>query len=380
AKLTEKHLKEIKRIFCYLRGTVNTGLWYTKDSGFELTGFSDADYAGCKDTFKSTSGGAQFLGEKLTEMELELEQSQQGSSHEVSVTDIKEKDKIEAKTGQNQAGNRNRGTVNQVKVKVKPVKTGHEFGKSTKNRSQRRKYLIGQTRPSDTPLCYLSTCELCGNILTDGTCLKCNSGAGNSFTYDPNSESFNEVQSIFNPPLQSHYKVYLSIAITFDLPNVELEDTLRIGDEHLDIILEMESDEFIKSSVENLVPNTSESEDLSDSECDVPACGNFTTFSNLLFDVDDDFSCIDDESFSDEDISKEIYSNPLFDEEIISIKIDPHHFNAESYLIESLFNHDSLIIYSSLKIDSLLNEFVGELIYLKSIPPGIDKTDCDPEE
>nr|GFC06354.1 retrovirus-related Pol polyprotein from transposon TNT 1-94 [Tanacetum cinerariifolium] len=35
------------------------------DSGFELIGFSDADYAGCKDTFKSTSGGAQFLGEKL---------------------------------------------------------------------------------------------------------------------------------------------------------------------------------------------------------------------------------------------------------------------------------------------------------------------------
>nr|GEX67103.1 uncharacterized mitochondrial protein AtMg00810-like [Tanacetum cinerariifolium] len=65
AKLTEKHLKEVKRIFCYLRGTIDTGLWYTKDSGFELTGFSDVDYAGCKDTFKSTSGGAQFLGEKL---------------------------------------------------------------------------------------------------------------------------------------------------------------------------------------------------------------------------------------------------------------------------------------------------------------------------
>nr|GEW75092.1 hypothetical protein [Tanacetum cinerariifolium] len=65
ANPTEKHLKEVKRIFRYLRGTVNTGLWYTKDSGFELTRFSDADYAGCKDTFKSTSGGAQFLGEKL---------------------------------------------------------------------------------------------------------------------------------------------------------------------------------------------------------------------------------------------------------------------------------------------------------------------------
>nr|GEU87123.1 hypothetical protein [Tanacetum cinerariifolium] len=67
AKPTEKHLKEVKRIFRYLRGTVNTGIWYTKDSGFELTRFSDADYAGCKDTFKSTFGGAQFLGEKLIE-------------------------------------------------------------------------------------------------------------------------------------------------------------------------------------------------------------------------------------------------------------------------------------------------------------------------
>nr|GEW56680.1 copia protein [Tanacetum cinerariifolium] len=65
AKPTEKHLKEVKRIFRYFQGTINTGLWYTKDSGFELTGFSDADYAGCKDTFKSTSDGTQFLGEKL---------------------------------------------------------------------------------------------------------------------------------------------------------------------------------------------------------------------------------------------------------------------------------------------------------------------------
>nr|GEY40199.1 hypothetical protein [Tanacetum cinerariifolium] len=58
AKVTKKHLKEVKRIFRYLCGTVNMGLWYTKDSGFELIGFSDVDYAGCKDTFKSTSGGA----------------------------------------------------------------------------------------------------------------------------------------------------------------------------------------------------------------------------------------------------------------------------------------------------------------------------------
>nr|GEV07698.1 hypothetical protein [Tanacetum cinerariifolium] len=137
-------------------------------------------------------------------------------------------------------------------------------------------------------------------------------------------------------------------------------------------------DEFIKSSVENLVPNPSESK--GEHECDVPACDDFTTFFNLLFDADDDFSSSDDESFSDEDISKKIYSNPLFDEEIISMKIDPHHFNVESDLIESLINQDSSIISSSLKIDYLLDEFADELILLKSIPPRIYKADCDPEE
>nr|GEV09815.1 retrovirus-related Pol polyprotein from transposon TNT 1-94 [Tanacetum cinerariifolium] len=62
---TEKHLKEVKRMFRYLRGTVNMGLWYPKGSSFELTAFSDADHAGCIDSCKSTSGGIQFLGDKL---------------------------------------------------------------------------------------------------------------------------------------------------------------------------------------------------------------------------------------------------------------------------------------------------------------------------
>ncbi|GKA34675.1 retrovirus-related pol polyprotein from transposon TNT 1-94 [Tanacetum coccineum] len=57
ARPTQKHLKEVKRIFKYLKGTINMGLWYPKDSGFELTAFSDADHAGCLDTRKSTSGG-----------------------------------------------------------------------------------------------------------------------------------------------------------------------------------------------------------------------------------------------------------------------------------------------------------------------------------
>nr|GEX86469.1 hypothetical protein [Tanacetum cinerariifolium] len=161
------------------------------------------------------------------------------------------------------------------------------------------------------------------------------------------------------------------------IPN-EPEDSLRMGDEHLDTTPATESDEFIKSSVKNLVPNPSESE--GEHECDVPTCDDFTTFSNILFDADYDFSSSDDESFSDEDISKKIYSNPLFDEEIISMKIDPHHFNVESDLIESMLNQDSLIISSSLKIDYLLDEFTGELILLKSIPPRIDKADYYPKE
>nr|GEV62084.1 hypothetical protein [Tanacetum cinerariifolium] len=106
-------------------------------------------------------------------------------------------------------------------------------------------------------------------------------------------------------------------------------DSLSMGDEHLNTILATESDEFIKSCVENLVLNPRRNHS---------------------------------------------------EEEIIPMKIDPHHFNAESDLIESMLNHDSSIISSSSKIDSLLDEFAGELILLKSIPPGIDKTDCYPKD
>nr|GEU87641.1 hypothetical protein [Tanacetum cinerariifolium] len=87
---------------------------------------------------------------------------------------------------------------------------------------------------------------------------------------------------------------------------VEPKDSLITGDEHLDTITKKKSDEFIKSSVENLVPNPSESEDLS--------------------------------------------------------------------------NIGHSLIISSSKIDYLLDEFVGELIFLKSIPPRIDEADCDHEE
>nr|GFA68162.1 hypothetical protein [Tanacetum cinerariifolium] len=152
-------------------------------------------------------------------------------------------------------------------------------------------------------------------------------------------------------------------------------DSLSMGDEHLNTILAMESDESIKSSVGNLVPNPSEPE--GETGCDLPAC--FTAFSNVLFNADYEFDSVDDQSLHNEDFLEKIFLNPLFEEEIISIKKDTHHFNAESDLVESMLNRDSSIISSSSKIDSLLDEFVGELTLLKSIPSGIDETDCHPE-
>nr|GFB47953.1 uncharacterized mitochondrial protein AtMg00810-like [Tanacetum cinerariifolium] len=59
------HVSVVKMIFRYLKGTINLGFWYPKDSGFDLTAYSDADHAGCHLDRKSTSGSVQFLGDKL---------------------------------------------------------------------------------------------------------------------------------------------------------------------------------------------------------------------------------------------------------------------------------------------------------------------------
>nr|GEY55880.1 hypothetical protein [Tanacetum cinerariifolium] len=61
AQPIEKHLIAVKRIFRYLKDTIHMGLWYLKDTGFELTTFSDSDHAGCLDSRKSTSGEAEYV-------------------------------------------------------------------------------------------------------------------------------------------------------------------------------------------------------------------------------------------------------------------------------------------------------------------------------
>nr|GFA97110.1 hypothetical protein [Tanacetum cinerariifolium] len=105
----------------------------------------------------------------------------------------------------------------------------------------------------------------------------------------------------------------------------------------------------------------------------------FTTFSKVLFDAEYESDSSDDQSCYDEYVLEKIVLKPLFEEEIIPMKMDQHPDNAESALMESLRTHDSFLSVPS-KIDSLLDEFVGELTLLKSIPPGIDETDYDFEE
>ncbi|GKD94896.1 hypothetical protein Tco_1374733 [Tanacetum coccineum] len=190
----------------------------------------------------------------------------------------------------------------------------------------------------------------------------------NSFCYDDDDDDEEEY----------------TIAITPVLPTEKPTDSLIMVDKHLDIIPEKESNEFIKSSVENLVQNLKESEN--ECEYDVPDCDDsqttkFSTFFNPLF---DDSTSSDDESSHEEviyEMSFKTYSNPLFDldEEIISSEFNPIHnedldstpkndrFDTESYLLESLLNRDTFMA-SSPKIDSLFDEFAGELI---TIPPRI---------
>nr|GEW43686.1 hypothetical protein [Tanacetum cinerariifolium] len=131
-----------------------------------------------------------------------------------------------------------------------------------------------------------------------------------------------------------------SIAITPILPTEDPEDSLIMGDEELNTIPKKESDEFINSSVEDfvLIPSESKDTSASDNECDFPACDDFSpidvpkgksvTFSNPLFDSNDDFTSSDDESLSDEDVPEDNMkkiSNPLFefDDEYFSNDVIP---------------------------------------------------------
>nr|GEZ22465.1 hypothetical protein [Tanacetum cinerariifolium] len=193
-----------------------------------------------------------------------------------------------------------------------------------------------------------------------------------------------------NPPEESIistntyiFETPSSIVITTSPPVLPIKDpevSLIMRNEELKTIPEKESDEFIKSSVEDLVPIPSESEDTfrSESMCILPSCDVFSpidvleeksvTFSNLIFNSNDDFTSSDDESLSDEDVLKDnvkIYSNPLFefDDEYISSDVNPLFDEGDVLYLESLLNddlvhHDSSI--PAISVASIIEGFTNK--------------------
>nr|GEY60899.1 hypothetical protein [Tanacetum cinerariifolium] len=180
------------------------------------------------------------------------------------------------------------------------------------------------------------------------------------------------------------YREYLEkspVAVITILPTKEPENLLSMRYEHLSITPETESDEVTESNAENLLPFPSKCEVTLEDETEYNMLAKddcspvFTTFSNPLFDNNDDLDSSDDESLLDEDVPVEefkIYSNPLCDEDEINFdKLDPHCFNVEFDFVESLLNRDTFINFSS-KFD-----FSGELAHIK---PEIPKFNFDFKE
>nr|GEW58646.1 hypothetical protein [Tanacetum cinerariifolium] len=362
--------------------------------------------------------------------------------------------------------------------------------------------------PSDTPVCYLCTCEQCGNILNYGTCLNCNSGTGNSFTYDPIPKPFNGIQITPNPPPQCHFNIYLCqicksnshygyeysqrVPLVYepkscyiqnfnnndyshDLPCVDpLIDhhcCYECGNSLNNFFCYQSTCEFCGNGAHvsyNCPAQVPSFQTLPSFPQQYPCCKDYGvlpeaghcqppqyTVNHPIFNVHNDILTSqttigeqmtqltsmcemfcqfvqkkrEEKQIKEEQVAKaqnwklpvcyddddnEERSNSLQDniisglppcsaitpndpvdilsmgnehlDTILAMESDEFIKSCIENLVpnpseseESLLNRDSSIISSSSKIDSLLNEFAGELTLLKSIPPRIDETDCHPE-
>ncbi|GJR78725.1 hypothetical protein Tco_0149510 [Tanacetum coccineum] len=154
-----------------------------------------------------------------------------------------------------------------------------------------------------------------------------------------------------------------TIAITLVLSTEEPDNSLSMGDEHLDTIPKMESDEVIKSSVENLVQTPSESEGIPDNMCDVPFHDNSPPLDiskdqfEVFSDSNDDSTLIDDDSFSINDIDYVEASPP--DSELVSLE-EVKDFHTEDGEIEDDILHEKL---------SKINLLIAKIEAINSNPP-----------
>nr|GEU71782.1 hypothetical protein [Tanacetum cinerariifolium] len=208
----------------------------------------------------------------------------------------------------------------------------------------------------------------------------------NSFCCDDDDDYDYEESTI--PLNEIVSQIPSSIVITTSppvLPIKDPEDSLIIRNEDLSTISKNESDKVTKSSVEDLIPIPSESEDTSrnDSEHDLSLCddfspidvpeGKYVTFSNLLFDSNDDFTSSDNESLSNKDVPEEnvkVYSNPLFefDDEYISSDVNP----LFDEVLENIKNKDSYLDDPDLLVTPLFDANEDECF-----DPGGDVDDIE---
>ncbi|GJS91605.1 hypothetical protein Tco_0774241 [Tanacetum coccineum] len=258
---------------------------------------------------------------------------------------------------------------------------------------------------------------------------------GNEFVYNPNPYSYNKTPNFFNQPPQPQYETYscklcgndshygfdcpsrvplnfkviskestiplnktpqisLVNAITHDLLIKEPEDSLIMGNEELSTIPEKESAEFIKSSVEDLIPILRESEDSSgsDSESVLPSSDDFSpiveeksmTFSNPLFEFNDQYIFNDVSSLFDEVLenieSKDSYVSNLDGPTLLVTPLSDANedecFDPEGVIDEiDAFYHDPRSLKDEPDNDDLMTEdkVFDPGIYEKSFSPTFVK-------
>nr|GEW70788.1 hypothetical protein [Tanacetum cinerariifolium] len=227
-------------------------------------------------------------------------------------------------------------------------------------------YCYGCSDSLDGIFCQQCTCESCGNDAHYG------------YNCPPKVLIISNLEPYYNQNIPIYYdddddeesstplryiiifELPPCIAFTPVLPTKEPVDSLIIKDEHLDTILATESDEVIKSSVEDFVPIPSESEGISDNMCDVPFRDNSSPLdiSNVQFedfsDSNDDSTSIDDDYFSIEDIDYVEASPP--DYELVSLEevkdFDPEDGEIDTVILLTI--KDDILHKNLLKIYLLI--------------------------
>nr|GEV00091.1 retrovirus-related Pol polyprotein from transposon TNT 1-94 [Tanacetum cinerariifolium] len=454
---TEKHLKEVKRIFRYLRETVNMGLWYTKDSGFELTGFSDVEYAGCKDTFKSTSINILWLSFQQDPNLLYLKISH---SHILQPGLTLQNETYSGPIPFHQ-GARRKGVIfrrriiissfncsNDIKSKIRIH--NHKHAKGTAKNSQDNKVLrlekvkgwyrariarlgtsTGSHRACDCS--YLeSLVPLLYSYIEDSFVQPndfVNTSIFLTLLFKVSDSSLPMPVSWLNSHTESVIAAMAGVGLHHGIkedkfvrdPNKTPESSQRpphdypkcgnLGDDFMNTSESSNDDtNVVSASQEPFVFNQDPSENSShtDHHC-CYGCGdslddqvvNLDSYTPeplqyrkipIYYDDDDDEESstpLRDIIISELPLCIAITPVLSIEEPKDSLIMGDGHLDtilekeSDEFIkssVENLVSNPNSSIISSSKTDSLLDEFAGELIFLKSIPSRIDEADCDPEE